>query len=83
MLARSMEGKGMWTGFVKPFLLGGWPRQLKYQGEASSRAFVSLVEVAGDRFENVLGIVQDYLRPVAHLDTFAFRMKKDDGQYAD
>jgi hypothetical protein len=78
MLARSMDGKGMWGGFVKPFLLGGWPRQLKYQGEASSRAFVSLVEAAGDRFEEVLDLVWDYLRPVAHLDTFAFRMKKDD-----
>lgn len=78
MLARSMTGKGMWTGFVKPFLLGGWPRQLRYHGEASSRAFVSLVEAAGDRFEEVLEIVEDYLRPVAHLDTFAFRMKKDD-----
>lgn len=78
MLARSMSSKRMWTGFVKPFLLGGWPRQLRYQGEASSRAFVSLVEAAGDRFEEVLEIVEDYLRPVAHLDTFAFRMKKDD-----
>lgn len=78
MLARSMDGKGMWNSFVKPFLLGGWPRQLKYQGEASSRAFVSLVEAAGDRFEEVLDLVWDYLRPVTHLDTFAFRMKKDD-----
>jgi hypothetical protein len=78
MLARSMEGEGMWANFVKPFLLSGWPRQLKYQGEASSRAFVSLIEAAGDRFEEVLDLVWDYLRPVTHLDTFAFRMKKDD-----
>lgn len=78
MLARSMNGEGMWTGFVKPFLLSGWPRQLRYQGEASSRAFVSLVETAGDRFEEVLDLVEDYLRPVSHLDTFAFRMKKDE-----
>jgi hypothetical protein len=78
MLARSMGGEGMWSSFVKPFLLGGWPRQLRYQGEASSRAFASLVEAAGDRFEEVLDIVEDYLRPVAHLDTFAFRMTKDD-----
>ncbi len=78
MLARSIGNDGMWTGFVKPFLLGGWPRQLRYQSEASSRAFVSLIEAAGNRFEEVLDIVEDYLRPVAHLDTFAFRMTKDD-----
>ncbi len=78
MLARSIGNDGMWTGFVEPFLLGGWPRQLRYQSETSSRAFVSLIEAAGDRFEEVLDIVEDYLRPVAHLDTFAFRMTKDD-----
>ena len=78
LLARSMVKPGMWTGFVRPFLLRSWPRQLRYQGEASSRAFVGLVEAAGDRFEEVLDIVEDYLRPVAHLDTFAFRMTKDD-----
>lgn len=37
-----------------------------------------MVEAAGDRFEEVLDLVDDYLRPVAHLDTFAFRMKKHD-----
>lgn len=42
-----------------------------------SRAFASLVEAAGDRFEEALEIVEDYLRPVADLDTFAFRMTKD------
>lgn len=78
MLARSMSGEGMWAAFVRPFVLHAWPRQLRYQGEASSRAFVSMVEAAGDRFEEVLDLVDDYLRPVAHLDTFAFRMKKHD-----
>jgi hypothetical protein len=82
MLANSMHRDGMWSGLIEPFILRAWPRQLKFQGPASSRAFAALLEKAGDRFPQVVSLVLPYLRPVPRLDTFAYRLKKldDDGQ---
>lgn len=78
MLANSMQIDGMWLMLVEPFISKAWPRQLKFQSGASSRAFASLVEKSGDRFPEVVSLVLPFLRPVPHLDTFAYRLKKLD-----
>ncbi|WP_109808459.1 SIR2 family protein [Sphingosinithalassobacter portus] len=78
LLARSMDSGEMWTGFVRPFILDAWPRQLRFQSEASARQFAYIAEKAGDRFPEVVELVLPFLRPVAHFDTFAYRLKKQD-----
>ena len=82
MLARTKQSDTMWTNLIRPFLLEAWPRQLKYQTEASSRQLAQIAENAGDRFPEVVALVLPFLRPVAHLDTFAYRLKKqgEEGQ---
>jgi len=78
MLANSMHIKGMWSGLIEPFIARAWPRQLRFQGVASSRAFASLIEKAGDRFPEAVNLVMPYLRPIPHIDMFSYRLKKLD-----
>jgi hypothetical protein len=79
LVARSMTDE-MWGSFIKPFILDAWPRQLRYQSDASSREFAAIAEKAGDKYPEVVRLVLPYLRPAAHLDTFAYRtQKKDEG----
>ena len=79
LVARSMSDE-MWASFIKPFILDAWPRQLRYQSEASSRQFAAIAEKGGDKYPEVVRLILPYLRPAAHLDTFAFRtQKKDEG----
>lgn len=80
LLARSMDSGDMWTGFVRPFILDAWPRQLRFQSEQTARQFAYIAEKAGDRFPEVVDLVLPFLRPVAHFDTFAYRLKKHDGE---
>jgi hypothetical protein len=82
ILANSIHIDGMWSNLVVPFISNAWPRQLQFQGPASARAFASLLEKAGDRFPEAVTLVLPYLRPITHLDLFAYRLKKrdDDGQ---
>lgn len=77
LVARSMADE-MWVSFIKPFILDAWPRQLRYQSEASSRQFAAIAEKAGDKYPEVVRTILPFLRPAAHLDTFAYRTQKKD-----
>jgi hypothetical protein len=82
MLARTKHSDDLWTSLIRPFVLDAWPRQLKYQTEESARQLAQIAEKSGDRFPEVVTIILPFLRSVPHLDTFAYRLKKqgEDGQ---
>lgn len=82
MLANSIHIEGMWSKLIIPFIRHAWPRQLRFQGPASARAFATLLEKAGDRFPEAVTLVLPYLRPVSHFDAFSYRLKTrdDDGR---
>jgi hypothetical protein len=48
--------------------------------QASQRAFAGLLEKTGNRFPEAAALVESYLRPIPHLDMFAYRMKKRDDE---
>lgn len=80
MVANSIHQADMWSRLVVPFITNAWPRQLEFQGPASARAFAGLLEKSGDRFPEAVALVEAYLRPIPHLDMFAYRMKKRDDE---
>ena len=80
MIANSIHQEDMWSRLVVPFITYAWPCQLEFQGPASARAFAGLLEKAGDRFPEAVALVEPYLRPIPHLDMFAYRMKKRDDE---
>jgi hypothetical protein len=77
-LATAMREDGQWARLVRPFILNAWPRQLRFQSEATSRYFAQIAELAGDDFPEAVATILPYLHPVAHLDTFGYRLRKGD-----
>lgn len=76
VLARTHPDDDLWASLFRPFLTDAWPQQLKYQTDGTSRQLATIVEKAGAHFPEAVTLVVDHLRPVAHLDTFAYRIKK-------
>lgn len=76
VLARTKQTDEMWTYLIRPFLLEAWPRQLRYQTGNTARQLAQIAEHAEARFPEVVALILPFLRPVAHLDTFAYRIKK-------
>lgn len=76
VLARSNPDDDLWPNLFRPFLRDAWPQQLKYQTESTSRQFAQIVERAGDHFLEAVALALPHLRPVAHLDTLAYRLRK-------
>lgn len=76
VLSRTRPDDDLWARLFRPFLTDAWPQQLKYQNDATSRQLAIIVEKAGSHFPEAVALVVDHLRPVAHLDTFAYRIKK-------
>lgn len=77
-LSHFVGKEGSWRGFVKPFIEGAWPRQLRYRGEQSSRAFVTLLDGLGDDFPEGVKTVLPFLLPVPHLNMITYRLTKAD-----
>jgi hypothetical protein len=78
VLSRTRPDDDLWARLFRPFLTEAWPQQLKYQNDATSRQLAFIVEKAGSHFPEAVALVVDHLRPVAHLDTFAYRIRKQD-----
>lgn len=79
-VAELLEEGRPWQAFAGPFLAAAWPRQLRFRSEATSRAFARIVEAAGDAYPDAVAAVVPFIRPVAHLDVFTYRLgKADDG----
>ena len=56
-----------WKGFVKPFLLQAWPRELEYRTESTSRQFVRMAEASKNLFPEVVEAVLPNLTRVPRL----------------
>jgi hypothetical protein len=70
-------GKGNedgWNLRSLPFIQNAWPREVRFQTEAASRAWVSMLDDAGSAFPAVLRVVRPFLVPVrgAHHWLFGF-----------
>ncbi|MGY6768880.1 hypothetical protein [Komagataeibacter sp. NFXK3] len=76
VLARSNQDNKLWSHLIRPFLTNAWPQQLKYQTEESSRQLALITENAGTHFPEAVALVLPHIRPVAHLNTFAYRLKQ-------
>jgi len=77
------EEHGLWAEFIKPFLLKAWPQQLSLRSEDTARQFVRLLEHSGDRFPEAVAIILPLLRPVARIDSFAYRLRRGDARGRD
>ncbi len=76
VLARTNPDDDLWVKLFRPFLTDAWPQQLRFQTDASSRQLALIVDKSGARFAEAAALVLPHLRPVTHLDTFAYRLKK-------
>lgn len=74
-LAMSMSRPENWLQVVKPFIMGAWPRQLRFLSEATSRTFARIAEESGENFPDAVDTVLPLVRPVRHLDLFGYRLR--------
>ena len=63
-----------WIEFVIPFLRDAWPKQVRFQTESTSVAFLSMLVASGDAFPRILETVRDFLRQIrqAHRSFYRF-----------
>lgn len=73
------NGDGAWEKAVAPFIKNAWPREAEYQIEATSAAFVSLLEVSGNHFPVVLEAVRPFLRQIHRGHHWLYRFYKSVG----
>ncbi|MBX7531703.1 SIR2 family protein [Qipengyuania sp. 1XM1-15A] len=66
-----------WQTFIKPFLEKAWPLEKRFRSEQSTRGFIHLADKAGEHFPDLVKTVKRFLKPVAHADTFTYRLSKD------
>ncbi len=72
--------RGRWQRFGKPFLERAWPQEMRCQTERTSRAFLRLVEEAGDLFPEVVQTVLPYLVPIPQGGTFVYGLTRQNGE---
>lgn len=68
-----------WENAVAPFIDNAWPREAQYQIEATSVAFISLLEDCGDHFPTVLEAARPFLRRIHRGHHWLYRFYKDIG----
>ncbi len=73
------SGDGAWEKAVAPFIKNAWPREAQYQIEATSAAFVSLLENSGDHFLVVFDAVRPFLRQIHQGHHWLYRFYKSVG----
>ncbi|MES2432882.1 MAG: SIR2 family protein [Pseudomonadota bacterium] len=68
------ENDDGWNRLALPFIQKSWPREVKFQTDSASRAWVSMLDDAGAAFPAVLRVVRPFLVPirVAHHWLFGF-----------
>lgn len=54
-----------WVEGVIPFIRNAWPQETRFQVEATSAAFLSLLDDAGDSFPELYGAIRPHLRPIS------------------
>ena len=79
-LAIIVKEQRAWRSFGKPFIQLAWPREARFQSEATSRQFADMAEKSGNHFPDVVQTILPLLVPVEHLDVMIHRMKKDEDE---
>ena len=82
-LVMAMEKEDVWASQVRPFLVHAWPQQLALQSGETSRVMLQIVEKSGKHFPHAVATVLPFLRPVAQLDIFAYRLRREGSTSAD
>ena len=77
-LMQIIKEQRAWTSFGKPFLEQAWPKEKKFQTEATTRGLLHLAESSGRNFPKVVVTVLPLLTAVPHLDLFLHRTGKND-----
>lgn len=73
------NGDGAWQNAVAPFIKNAWPREAQYQIEATSAAFMSILDDCGDDFPVVLEVVRPFLRQIHRGHHWLYRFYKNIG----
>ena len=68
-----------WVSYVIPLINEDWPRERRYRTSASVRAWVSLLDDAGDSFPAVYDAVKKFLVPVETSDHPFYRFTREVG----
>jgi len=71
---RSCIGQtGAWDRLIVPFFRNVWPRERKFQTEATTRCLVLFLEELGAHFPLGVALVANFLVPSANTDTFIYK----------
>lgn len=73
------ENEDGWAKHIIPFINNDWPRERRYRTSASMRAWVGLLEKAGDSFPAVYEAVKKFLVPMETSDYSFFRFIRESG----
>jgi hypothetical protein len=77
-LMQIVKEQRAWISFGKPFLEQGWPKEKRFQTEATTRGLLHLADSSGRNFPNVVRTVLPLLTAVPHLDLFLGRTGRND-----
>lgn len=67
-LTRVVKDQRVWPTFGKAFLENAWPREQRFQTDATSRQLAELARGAGDEFPDAVTAVVPLLVPIEHID---------------
>jgi hypothetical protein len=73
LLGSIIDDLKAWRSFGRPFIVKAWPREARYQTEASSRQLAAIAEDAGDNFPEVVRTISALLVPSRQLDLFVYK----------
>jgi hypothetical protein len=80
-LATIVKDERAWRRLGKPFIKLAWPRESRFQTEATSRQFAAIAEESGSNFPDVVKTILPLLVLVERLDFLLYRMAKErDGE---
>lgn len=71
------DNESSWSKHVIPLINDDWPREHRYRTAASVRAWLSLLEAAGNYFEDVYVAVKRFLVPVETNDQMLYQFIQD------
>lgn len=71
-LMRVVKDQRVWPTFGKAFLENAWPRERRFQTDATSRQLAELARGVGDEFPDAVATVLPLLVPVEHIDLLLY-----------
>jgi hypothetical protein len=72
-----VTAKGAWAGFGQRFFSRIWPQESRFQTGATSEAMVRIAEENPELFPKVVAVIEEFLRPIDHPDTYIYRQRRE------